>query len=97
MQGQISYSITNHVPEQIIIYISTKVCDQVKGPVQGQISYSIKAHVPQQISKVCVMYYTCSWVGDVYVLPYSSKFSWHKNFVKHSKLAKLLIFVVKIS
>ena len=28
---------------------------------------------------------------------YSSKFSWHKNFVKHSKLAKLLIFVVKIS
>ena len=32
MQGQISYSITNHVPEQIIIYISTKVCDQVKSP-----------------------------------------------------------------
>ena len=30
-------------------------------------------------------------------LPYSSKFSWHKNFVKWSKFAKLLIFVVKIS
>ena len=31
------------------------------------------------------------------LIPYSSKFSWHKNFMKHSKLAKLLIFVVKIS
>ena len=30
-------------------------------------------------------------------VPYSSKFLWHKNFVKHSKLAKLLIFVVKFS
>ena len=30
-------------------------------------------------------------------VPYSSKFSWHKNFVKSSKLAKVLIFVVKIS
>ena len=32
-----------------------------------------------------------------YRIPYSSKFSWHKNFVKRSKLAKVLIFVVKIS
>ena len=30
-------------------------------------------------------------------IPYSSKFSRHKNFVKHSKFAKLLIFVLKIS
>ena len=30
-------------------------------------------------------------------IPYSSKFSWHKNLVKCSKLAKVLIFVVKIS
>ena len=30
------------------------------------------------------------------VIPYSSKFSWPKNFVKRSKLAKVLIFVVKI-
>ena len=28
-------------------------------------------------------------------IPYSSKFSRHKNFVKHSKFAKLLIFVIK--
>ena len=31
------------------------------------------------------------------ILPYSSKFSRHKNFVKHSKFAKFLIFVLKIS
>ena len=30
-------------------------------------------------------------------IPYSSKFSRHKNFVKHSKFVKLLIFVIKIS
>jgi len=30
-------------------------------------------------------------------IPYSSKFSRHKNFVKHSKFAKFLIFVLKIS
>ena len=30
-------------------------------------------------------------------IPYSSKFSWHTNFVKRSKLAKVLIFVVKMS
>ena len=29
-------------------------------------------------------------------IPYSSKFSRHKNFVKHSKFVKLLIFVIKI-
>ena len=30
-------------------------------------------------------------------IPYSSKFSRHKNFVKHSKFTKFLIFVLKIS
>ena len=28
-------------------------------------------------------------------VPYNSKFLWHKNLVKRSKLAKVLIFVVK--
>ena len=34
---------------------------------------------------------------DMVDIPYRPKFSRHKNFVKHSKFAKFLIFVLKIS
>ena len=49
---------------------------------------------------VCTDTHLCCWwlcLGIGRVIPYSSKFSRHKNFVKHSKFANLLIFVIKIS
>ena len=51
----------------------------------------------RNFSSVMVLNTIVAVPGGNQTLPYSSKFSWHKNFVKHSKLAKLLIFVVKIS
>ena len=53
-------------------------------------NYSCQLHPSTTRAVVGVV----SLVGVVY-LPYSSKFLRHKNFVKHSKFAKLLIFVLK--
>ena len=81
-----------------LLYSQSLLSCHVPAPPCNQVQMLAQhPHCPELSPSVIQKYMLLNIAQKINTISYSSKFSRHKNLVKHSKFAKLLIFMLKIS